>query len=368
MTMKEATLLVAIVAAMLAEGSYGQNNVEMCSFCPHGITAGVDYVLQTGSTAGEELTCGGFVRVASMYSADDVMCTPVKIVENVCCPGMTMTAPLTDENFTTSSVNTDLLSVSVRSNPGDVVDGYDFVAEGGCTDAAGEPYMQIMQVYTSGHDLCAQYCDNFRNIDAADGKLRGFWWNDATNIGQPSDKHCYCQFDAGSNIDKISKEYGASSNEIRLEGLGNQGTGTICSGIVSDYNAWCYRISEDSVDSASSCDPDATAVTVDSTPNPPAAADWGAGDWDVLGKSGKESGSIKPSTSGKSSKSSWNSWSMNTNVEGKASKSGTHNVALSNLQKMKYQDLNGAVEQHGVHFFFTASSSLLAALTAWYFM
>jgi hypothetical protein len=103
--------------------------------------------------------------------------------------------------------------------------------------------------------------------------------------------------------------------------------------------------------------PNATFVSLDPTPFPSLAADslgGTGGDWDVIGKSGKESGSIIASTSGM-------------NVNGKASKSGTHNVALSNLQKMEYQDLNGAVEQQAVNCFM-ASSFLLATLTAWYLM
>jgi hypothetical protein len=297
--MKEPTLLVAIAATMLAEGSYGQN-VEMCSFCPDGITAGVDYVVQTNtSTTGEDLTCGGFVRVASMYTADDVMCTPVKVAENVCCPGPTIvnpsmdddTPPAPDGSFTTSSfVDTDLLSLSDRFNPGDAVDGYDY------------PNATFVSLDPTPFPS-----------PAADSR------------GGAGDA------DVNPNATFVSLDP-TPFPSLAADSLGGTGGD-------GDVN------------------PNATFVSLDPTPFPSLAADslgGTGGDWDVIGKSGKESGSIIASTSGM-------------NVNGKASKSGTHNVALSNLQKMEYQDLNGAVEQQAVNCFM-ASSFLLATLTAWYLM
>jgi len=95
-------------------------------------------------------------------------------------------------------------------------------------------------------------------------KLLGFWWNDATNIGQPSDKHCYCQFEGGSDIEQLAKQFGGDE-QIRLENFGSTATGTICSAAKASYDAWCYRISEDT---ASSCRISAGEPTMKKTASP----------------------------------------------------------------------------------------------------
>lgn len=174
-----------------------------------------------------------------------------------------VTAPPTPEP-TDMTIMADSPTTSSVTSSTNALDGYDFVGEGGCRDAQGNGYMQIMYVYTANRELCAEYCDRYRDIDEAEGKLRGFWWNDATNIGQPSDKHCYCQFEGGSDIEQLAKQFGVDE-QIRLENFGSTATGTICSAAKASYDAWCYRISEDT---ASSCRISAGEPTMKKTASP----------------------------------------------------------------------------------------------------
>jgi hypothetical protein len=251
-----------------------------------------------------------------------------------------------------------------------LLDGYDFVGEGGCRDAQGNGYMQIMYVYTANRELCAEYCDRYRDIDEAEGKLRGFWWNDATNIGQPSDKHCYCQFEGGSDIEQLAKQFGVDE-QIRLENFGSTATGTICSAAKASYDAWCYRISEDTVDSASSCRSSAGEPTMKMTASPtisvsvikpvtkaPTAAAAGGG---VFSKAGKSKTQTKTSKAGSSSSKSGKA-TKSAKIAGKQGKSN-HNTVQSNIQQMKYDVLNGAgaVGMYAVNFVSVAA----AVLAAW---
>src|SRR6056300_324367 len=56
-------------------------DVEMCTFCPGGITAGVDYELPMDETTGETITCGEMAQAASIFPADDFLCEAAKITE-----------------------------------------------------------------------------------------------------------------------------------------------------------------------------------------------------------------------------------------------------------------------------------------------
>jgi hypothetical protein len=350
------------------QGPEAMTDMDMCTFCPGGITAGDNYELPMDETTGETFTCGEMAQAASMFPADDFLCEAAKITEMICCPTdddfasgiletdpptrppappatrppkvtppptpeptVTVTAPPTPEPSDMTIV-TDSLTTSSVTRSTNALDGYDFVGEGICKDAQENGYMQIQYVYTANRELCAEYCDRYRDIDEAEGKLRGFWWNDATNIGQPSDKHCYCQFEGGSDIEQLAKQFGGNE-QIRLENFGSTATGTICSAEKRSYDAWCYRILEDTADSAS-CRSSAGEPTMKMTASP------------TISKAGSSS-----SKSGKASKSA--------KIAGKQGKSNL-NTVQSNIQDMKYEVLNGAgaVGMYAVNFVSVAAAVL----------
>jgi hypothetical protein len=65
------------------------DNIDMCTFCPNGITAGNDFQLPadtTATTTGESMTCGEMALAASIFPADDFLCEAAKITEMICCP------------------------------------------------------------------------------------------------------------------------------------------------------------------------------------------------------------------------------------------------------------------------------------------
>ncbi len=74
-------------------------DVEMCTFCPGGITAGDNYELPMDETTGETITCGEMAQAASIFPADDFLCEAAKITEMVCCP--------TDDDSASVIVDTD---------------------------------------------------------------------------------------------------------------------------------------------------------------------------------------------------------------------------------------------------------------------
>jgi hypothetical protein len=374
-------------------------DMNMCTFCPGGITAGDTYELPMDETTGETFTCGEMAQAASMFPADDFLCEAAKITEMVCCPTdddfasgildtdpptrppappatrppkdtppptpeptVAVTPPPTPEPIDMTIVTDSPTTSSVTSST-NALDGYDFVGEGICKDAQESGYMQIMYVYTANRELCAEYCDRYRDINEAEGKLRGFWWNDATNIGQPSDKHCYCMFEAGSNIEKIAKQFGGDE-QIRFENFDSTATGTICSAEKRSYDAWCYRISEDTADSAS-CRSSAGEPTMKMTASPtisaslikpvtkaPTAAGGG-----VFSKAGKSKTQTKTSKAGSISSKSGKA-SKSAKIAGKQGKSN-HNTVQSNIQDMKYEVLNGAGAV-GMY-----ASVAVAVLTVW---
>ena len=97
-------------------------NMDMCTFCPNGITAGNDFQLpaDASSTTGESMTCGEMALAASIFPADDFLCEAAKITEMICCPTdsddvFATTTEMTVATTTTSAATTTPAAVTTTT-------------------------------------------------------------------------------------------------------------------------------------------------------------------------------------------------------------------------------------------------------------
>ena len=91
-------------------------NMDMCTFCPNGITAGNDFQLPAdASTTGESMTCGEMAQAASIFPADDFLCEAAKITEMICCPTEATTTVVNEVTTTTSAATTTPAAVTTTT-------------------------------------------------------------------------------------------------------------------------------------------------------------------------------------------------------------------------------------------------------------
>ena len=122
------------------------------------------------------------------------------------------------------------------------VPGYTYSGYGWCRGANVEDgYHNVHQVYTQTVTECGSFCNKFPVVN----KLRGFTWTDGGGI----EKHCYCMFDAGTDVQSLAKEYGGAREHwgtMTPAKHSDQGTAVGPIQNVFDgkrgYDAYCYSL------------------------------------------------------------------------------------------------------------------------------
>lgn len=121
-------------------------------------------------------------------------------------------------------------------------------------DASGEAYPHVSQIYTFSAESCGDFCNKFQAslIDESVGKLRGFHWSDGGDI----EKHCYCVFDTGSDVESIAAEFGGGQEHWGHwvpAGSSSEGAGIGPVTLVreADHDAFCYKLVDTNGDASS---------------------------------------------------------------------------------------------------------------------
>ena len=144
----------------------------------------------------------------------------------------------------------------VQAQVMEAVPGYTYFGYGWCSGANVEDgYHNVQQVYTQTLTECGAFCNKFPV-----NELRGFTWVD----GGGGEKHCYCMFDSGTDVQSLAKEYGGSrENWGTMTPAKHSDQGTASGPIQnvfdrkSGYDAYCYSLDTTGLFSTSS--PQATA-------------------------------------------------------------------------------------------------------------